>query len=85
MSFLTISHKIIKDCIVGTAIITAVVMFMAAAVIAIYKAFGYENTQPLFKTTEIAESYGYKNEIGNRDKGDKIFNSENLVFYILLL
>jgi len=33
--------KFIKDCIVGTAIITAVVLFLAAAVIAIYKAFGY--------------------------------------------
>ncbi len=38
----------------------------------IYKAFSYKNVQPLFKTTEIAESYGYKNYIGNRDKGDKI-------------
>jgi hypothetical protein len=34
-------NKIIKDCIVGTAIIIAVVMFMAAAVISIYTAFGY--------------------------------------------
>ena len=33
--------KFIKDCIVGTAIITAVVLFLAAAVIAIYTAFGY--------------------------------------------
>jgi hypothetical protein len=39
--------------------------------IEIYKAFHYTNLQPLFKTTEIAESYGYKNEIGNRNKGDK--------------
>ena len=30
--------------------------------------FHYTNTQPLFKTTEIAESFGYKNEIGNRNK-----------------
>jgi len=35
----------------------------------IYKAFNYLNTQPLFKTTEIAESLGYKNYIGNRNKG----------------
>jgi hypothetical protein len=34
-------NKIIKDCIVGTAIITAGVMFLAAAVISIYTAFGY--------------------------------------------
>lgn len=37
------------------------------------KCFHYTNLQPLFKTTEIAESYGYKNEIGNRNKYDKIF------------
>lgn len=30
--------------------------------------FHYTNTQPLFKTTQIAESFGYKNYIGNRDK-----------------
>lgn len=30
--------------------------------------FHYSNLQPLFKTTEIAESFGYKNYIGNRDK-----------------
>lgn len=30
--------------------------------------FHYTNLQPLFKTTEIAESFGYKNEIGNRNK-----------------
>jgi hypothetical protein len=30
--------------------------------------FNYKNTQPLFKTTEIAVSFGYINEIGNRDK-----------------
>jgi len=29
--------------------------------------FHYTNLQPLFKTTQIAESFGY-NEIGNRDK-----------------
>lgn len=33
------------------------------------KCFNYLNTQPLFKTTEIAESFGYKNYIGNRNKG----------------
>jgi hypothetical protein len=31
--------------------------------------FHYTNTQPLFKTTEIAESFGY-NEIGNRNKSN---------------
>lgn len=30
--------------------------------------FNYKNTQPLFKTTEIALSFGYINEIGNRNK-----------------
>jgi hypothetical protein len=30
--------------------------------------FYYTNLQPLFKTTEIAESLGYKNYIGNRNK-----------------
>ena len=33
--------KFIKDCIVGTTVLTAVVLFLAAAVIAIYKAAGY--------------------------------------------
>lgn len=33
--------------------------------------FHYTNTQPLFKTTEIAESFRYKNEIGNRNKQNK--------------
>lgn len=37
----------------------------------IFNAFHYTNTQPLFKTTEIAESFGYKNYIGNRNKGYK--------------
>lgn len=32
------------------------------------KCFHYTNLQPLFTTTEIAESYGYK-ELGNRNKG----------------
>jgi len=30
--------------------------------------FHYTNHQPLFKTTEIAKSFGYKNYIGNRNK-----------------
>lgn len=34
------------------------------------KCFNYKNTQPLFSTTEIAESFGYKNEIGNKNKAD---------------
>ena len=31
--------------------------------------FNYKNLQPLFKTTQIAEDLGYKNEVGNRNKG----------------
>jgi hypothetical protein len=38
----------------------------------IYKAFNYNNTQPLFKTTEIAVSFGYNDEIGNRNKYNKL-------------
>ena len=38
----------------------------------IYKAFNYKNTQPLFKTTEIARSFGYNDIVGNREKGNKI-------------
>jgi len=34
--------------------------------------FHYTNLQPLFKTTEIAESLGYKNYMGNRNKINKI-------------
>lgn len=30
--------------------------------------FHYKNHQPLFKTTKIAESFGYENYIGNRNK-----------------
>jgi hypothetical protein len=37
----------------------------------ILKAFHYTNTQPLFKTTYIANELGYENEIGNRNKGKK--------------
>jgi hypothetical protein len=33
--------------------------------------FHYTNLQPLFKTTEIAKSFGYTNEIGNRNKINK--------------
>jgi hypothetical protein len=33
--------------------------------------FNYMNMQPLFKTTEIAESFGYMDEIGNRNKLNK--------------
>lgn len=34
--------------------------------------FHYSNLQPLFKTTEIAENFGYKNEVGNRNKSNKL-------------
>lgn len=30
--------------------------------------FHYSNTRPIFKTTEIAISYGYTDQIGNRDR-----------------
>jgi hypothetical protein len=33
--------------------------------------FHHTNLQPLFKTTEIAKSFGYINEIGNRNKYSK--------------
>ena len=36
------------------------------------KCFHYSNLQPLFKTTEIAESFGYTDEIGNRNKHAKL-------------
>jgi hypothetical protein len=32
------------------------------------KCFHYSNQQPLFKTTEIAESFGYLDQTGNRNK-----------------
>lgn len=38
----------------------------------LFKAFHYSNHQPLFKTTEIAKSFGYMNEIGNRNKFNKL-------------
>jgi hypothetical protein len=38
---MNIMNKIIKDCIIGTTIIISVVLFLAAAVISLYKAFGY--------------------------------------------
>lgn len=39
----------------------------------VYLAFHYKNTEPKFKTTDIAKEYGY-NEIGNRNKLNKIIN-----------
>lgn len=33
--------------------------------------FHYTNLQPLFKTNEVAKSFGYIDEIGNRNKGRK--------------
>jgi len=36
--------------------------------------FIFTNMQPLFKTTEIAESFGYVNQIGNRNKSNKYEN-----------
>jgi len=43
--------------------------------------FNYKNTQPLFKTTEIAESFGYSNEIGNLNKNKKT-NYENRFMWL---
>lgn len=37
----------------------------------IFKCFHYTNLQPLFATTDIAFSFGHKNEIGNLNKQDK--------------
>lgn len=37
--------------------------------------FHYTNLQPLFKTTEIAESFGYSNETGNRNKTNKYLST----------
>lgn len=34
--------------------------------------FNYMNTEPRFKTTTIAEAFGYKNYIGNKEKKDKL-------------
>jgi hypothetical protein len=39
--------------------------------------FHYTNLQPLFKTNELAESLGYINELGNRNKKDKIYVLQN--------
>lgn len=36
------------------------------------RCFHYTNHQPLFKTTEIAESFGYTDQIGNRNKSNKL-------------
>ena len=33
--------------------------------------FGYKNTRPLFKTSQIAKSYGYNNIVGNQNKGGR--------------
>jgi len=35
------------------------------------KCFHYTNMKPIFKTTEIAVSYGYLDQIGNRNKRDQ--------------
>lgn len=35
------------------------------------KCFHHSNYQPLFKTTEIAKSFGYTDEVGNRNKYNK--------------
>jgi hypothetical protein len=35
--------------------------------------FHYTNMQPLFKTTKIAKSLGYGDEMGNRNKSDNIY------------
>lgn len=37
-----------------------------------HKCFHYTNLQPLFKTTKIAQNLGYLDEIGNRNKSNKI-------------
>lgn len=34
--------------------------------------FHYTNLQPLFKTSDIAKSFGYIDQVGNRNKGKKI-------------
>jgi len=36
-----VMSNFIKECIIGTAILTAVVLFLATAVIALYTAAGY--------------------------------------------
>lgn len=36
------------------------------------KCFHYTNMKPLFKTTEIAKSFGYTDQTGNRNKRDKV-------------
>lgn len=42
------------------------------------KCFHFSNTQPLFKTTEIAKNFGYEDYIGNRNKSSK-YNERNKV------
>lgn len=39
------------------------------------KCFHYTNLQPLFKTTKIAESFGYKDYVGNLDKARQNFKN----------
>ena len=43
----------------------------------IKQCFHFSNHQPLFKTTEIAESFGYIDHIGNRNKNKKYFKKIN--------
>ena len=43
--------------------------------------FHYTNLQPLFKTTEIAESFGYINQIGNRNKNKNVDQRGGRSFY----
>ena len=42
------------------------------------KCFHYSNQQPLFKTTNIAKSFGYNNTIGNRNKGKQQLKALNI-------
>ena len=41
----------------------------------IKQCFHFSNHQPLFSTTEIANSFGYKDYIGNKNKQDKIIQN----------
>jgi len=42
-------------------------------------AFHYTNTQPIFTTTKIAESYGYIGYIGNRNKGNRNYEQVQII------